>query len=102
MPATSVLVVSNLGAPMLRYTPHRVLAGPYHRNIEGNLAALDAFTGPVATARRDRGRERHELVALLSAATTRPEFFASSARRTDFWQRSLSRQMSRPGSSSCR
>ena len=48
---TGVLVVSNLGAPVLAHTPHRVLAGPYHRNVEGNLAALDAFTGPARTAR---------------------------------------------------
>ncbi len=45
-PATSVLAVSNLGAPVLAFTPHRVLAGPYHRNEAGNLATLDAFMGP--------------------------------------------------------
>ena len=43
MPAENVLVISNLGAPALRYTHHRVLAGPYHRNVDGNLAALNAF-----------------------------------------------------------
>ena len=43
MPAENVLVISNLGAPALRYTQHRVLAGPYHRNVDGNLAALNAF-----------------------------------------------------------
>ena len=43
MPAEGVLTISNLGAPVLRYTGHRVLAGPYHRNLAGNLAALDAF-----------------------------------------------------------
>lgn len=50
MPAQGVLVISNLGAPVLRHTPHRVLAGPYHRNVDGNLAALDAFTGPIDRA----------------------------------------------------
>ncbi|MEP9386948.1 GtrA family protein [Mesorhizobium sp. KR9-304] len=45
MPADGVLSISNLGAPVLRYTPHRALAGPYHRNLEGNLAALNAFLG---------------------------------------------------------
>jgi hypothetical protein len=45
MPAGNVLVISNLGAPVLRYTPHRVLAGPYHRNMDGNRAALEAFIG---------------------------------------------------------
>ncbi len=46
MPAENVLAISNLGASMLRYTPHRVLAGPYHRNLDGNLAALNAFIEP--------------------------------------------------------
>ena len=50
MPATGVLAVSNLGAPVLRYTPHRTPAGPYHRNIDGNRATLDAFTGPIGEA----------------------------------------------------
>ena len=45
MAPTGVLTVSNLGSPVLRYTLHRVLAGPYHRNVEGNLLVLDAFTG---------------------------------------------------------
>ena len=47
MPAAGVLAVSNLGAPVLRYTRHRAPAGPYHRNTDGNLAALDAFAGPI-------------------------------------------------------
>ena len=51
MPAENVLVISNLGAPMLRYTPHRVLAGPYHRNMDGNIAALEAFIGTPEKAR---------------------------------------------------
>jgi hypothetical protein len=45
MPADNVLVISNLGASVLRYTPHRVLAGPYHRNMDGNIATLEAFIG---------------------------------------------------------
>jgi hypothetical protein len=47
-----VLAISNLGASMLRYSPHSVLAGPYHRNIDGNLAALNAFMGQPDAARR--------------------------------------------------
>jgi hypothetical protein len=50
LPETTVLAVSNLGSPILVYTGHRALAGPYHRNIAGNLAVLDAFTGPIAAA----------------------------------------------------
>jgi hypothetical protein len=50
LPRSAVLSISNLGSPILRYTPHRVLAGPYHRNIAGNLAALDAFIGSLGKA----------------------------------------------------
>ena len=45
MPDTTVLAISNLGSPILAYSGHRVFAGPYHRNIAGNLLALDAFLG---------------------------------------------------------
>jgi hypothetical protein len=48
--AGGVLAVSNLGAPILRYTPHRVLAGPYHRNVDGNLLAIRAFMEGEASA----------------------------------------------------
>ncbi|MDN5929329.1 MAG: GtrA family protein, partial [Hyphomicrobiales bacterium] len=51
LPHATVLAVSNLGAPILRYTPQRVLAGPYHRNVEGDLATLNAFIGTDAEAR---------------------------------------------------
>jgi hypothetical protein len=50
LPASVLVTISNLGAPVLRYTQHRVLAGPYHRNVQGNLAALDVFAGPAADA----------------------------------------------------
>src|SRR5690606_3536275 len=45
MPAGNVLIISNLGASVLRHTLHRALAGPYHRNIGGNLATIEAFIG---------------------------------------------------------
>ncbi|MBB5519852.1 hypothetical protein [Amphiplicatus metriothermophilus] len=51
LPAGRVLAISNLGAPVLRHTHHRALAGPYHRNQAGNLAALDAFLGTPEEAR---------------------------------------------------
>lgn len=50
-PNTVVLAVSNLGSPILAYSGHRVFAGPYHRNIAGDLAALDAFMGSADGAR---------------------------------------------------
>ena len=50
MPATTVLAISNLGAPILSNTHHRALSGPYHRNVDGNLSALDAFMGSATGA----------------------------------------------------
>jgi len=50
LPAGGVLAISNLGVPILRYTPHHVLAGPYHRNVDGNLLAIRAFMEGEASA----------------------------------------------------
>jgi len=48
-----ILAVSNLGAPILRHSAHKVVAGPYHRNVAGNLAALDMLmASPEAGLRR--------------------------------------------------
>ncbi len=62
-PATTVLAVSNLGSSILATTPHRVLAGPYHRNVAGNLAALEAFTGTPDQAHAVMKRENVALLA---------------------------------------
>ena len=48
--AGTVLAVSDLGSPILANTSHRVLAGPYHRNMVGNLAMINAFLGSAADA----------------------------------------------------
>ena len=60
----NVLAVSNLGSPILAYTGHHAFSGPYHRNIDGNLLAMDAFMGSPAQARRIVERHRVGLVAL--------------------------------------
>ena len=41
-PAGVIAGPSNMGAHILRYTPHRVLAAPYHRNQGGMLTELHA------------------------------------------------------------
>jgi hypothetical protein len=70
LPPTTVLAISNLGSPILLYTHHRALAGPYHRNTEGNLAVLDAFTGPP-----DRAKAMVDArnVGLIALCPTDPE-----------------------------
>jgi hypothetical protein len=40
LPAGNVASASNVGAPILRFTRHRVLSAPYHRNVGGMLAEL--------------------------------------------------------------
>lgn len=40
-----VLAPTNLGSAILLHTPHSVLAGPYHRNQNGNRLALQALIG---------------------------------------------------------
>ncbi|MBP0437500.1 GtrA family protein [Tianweitania sediminis] len=49
-PAT-VLSFTNLGSAILRNTPHRALAGPYHRNSDGNLFALQTLLAAPDDAR---------------------------------------------------
>ncbi|WP_245426906.1 GtrA family protein [Mesorhizobium sp. YM1C-6-2] len=78
MPAGNVLVISNLGAPMLRYTPHHVLAGPYHRNMAGNLAALEAFIGTPEKAREVAQANGIGLVAFCRG-NTETDFLARRA-----------------------
>jgi hypothetical protein len=51
LPQGTVLAISNLGAPILAYTGHRALAGPYHRNVAGNLTTLDILMGGPAQAK---------------------------------------------------
>jgi len=61
---TTVLTISNLGAPVLVYSGHRVFAGPYHRNVAGNLLALDAFLGSADDAHSIVQAHRVGLVAI--------------------------------------
>ena len=69
MPATTVLASSNLGSGILMFTGHRALAGPYHRNVGGNLAMLDAFMGTPDAARAVVAREHVGLIAICGGNT---------------------------------
>lgn len=42
-PKGVVLGATDIGASILSYTHHRALAGPYHRNTEGNLVMIEAL-----------------------------------------------------------
>ncbi len=49
-PPGVVSAVSNLGSDILRFTPHRVLSAPYHRNQGGMLTQLQIAMGTVDDA----------------------------------------------------
>jgi hypothetical protein len=63
-PPTTVLAMSSLGAPILVRTAHRVLAGPYHRNVTGNLLTFDALMGTAEQARTVIDDNRIGLVSI--------------------------------------
>ncbi|MDG4880832.1 GtrA family protein [Mesorhizobium sp. WSM4884] len=90
MPATTVLASSNLGSAIVMFTGHRALAGPYHRNVGGNLAMLDAFMGTPDAARAIVQREHVGLVAIcrgnseeLSLAVEAPTGLAARLLKRD-------------------
>ena len=49
-PVGVVLGATDLGAGMLMHSPHRAVAGPYHRNTAGNLLLIEAMTAAPAAA----------------------------------------------------
>ena len=84
MPAENVLVISNLGAPVLRHTPHRVLAGPYHRNHRRQHRRTQAFIGTPAKAGEIARANSIGLVAFCRGK--RRQHSSPSARRTGCWR----------------
>jgi hypothetical protein len=64
-------------SPVLARTPHRALAGPYYRNVIGNLLAHDAFMGTAEQARPAIESNRIGIIAICrgnaeTALLTRP------------------------------
>lgn len=58
LPRTNVMAPVDLGSHLLAFTPHAVVAAPYHRAERGVRAAFDFFNGPIGAAReilRERG-----------------------------------------------
>lgn len=62
-PAGTVAAPIDLGAYVLAETRHRLLAAPYHRNAQGNLAVYRLIDLPVGAARVEAQRLRVELIA---------------------------------------
>jgi hypothetical protein len=64
MPAARVVSITNLGAPILRYTAHHSFAGPYHRNVAGNLVALNLLSAKPEAAQAIAETNGVELVVV--------------------------------------
>ncbi|TGV64589.1 GtrA family protein, partial [Mesorhizobium sp. M00.F.Ca.ET.158.01.1.1] len=69
-----------LGSPILAFTGHRVFAGPYHRNVAGNLLVFDALLGSATDAKAIV--ESHH-VGLVSLCLDNPESRLFAARAPD-------------------
>jgi hypothetical protein len=78
MAPTTVLTISNLGSPILAFTGHRVFAGPYHRNVAGNLLVFDALLGSASDAKAIVESHHVGLVALCRG-NTESRLFAAKA-----------------------
>jgi len=58
LPPERIMTPIDLGAHMLLFTPHSVVAAPYHRNQQGVRDAFDFFNNPIEDVRHildDRG-----------------------------------------------
>lgn len=64
LPGATVLAISNLGSGIITYTHHRALAGPYHRNVAGNLAVLDTLLADPQSAMQAAAKSGANLIAV--------------------------------------
>lgn len=62
-PAGVVLGATDIGAMVLLHTPHRAVAGPYHRNTAGNLLLIDAMLAKPEEAREKLAANGVTLIA---------------------------------------
>lgn len=86
LPQGLVLSLIDLGPAILLNTHHAVVAAPYHRNLVGLRAAIDAAAGSQATLRRVTLERGADYLVLCTAALERgdaagPEPFATGLAR---------------------
>ena len=67
LPAGLVAGSNNFGPLFLLQTAHRVISGPYHRNVEGNLAWINAMTGSPDEARTILQKAKVNILAICPA-----------------------------------
>lgn len=64
MAPARVVSILNLGSSILRYTPHHAYAGPYHRNNDGNLVAINMLSATPDAAKAIAADNGIELVVV--------------------------------------
>ena len=79
-----VAAANSIGPAILYSTQHRVLSGPYHRNVEGNLAWINAMTGSADDAHVIFAKAGVTILALcpsdsdeIDFKTAKPDGFAA-------------------------
>ncbi len=72
LPKATVMSGVNIGAPILRYTHHRAIAGPYHRN-PGNILAYAIETGDLAKVPALLAQNGIGLIAVCRTADESPD-----------------------------
>ncbi|GAB4357951.1 MAG: hypothetical protein Kow0026_18590 [Oricola sp.] len=77
-PEGVVLGATNIGASLLLYTPHRVIAGPYHRNSAGNLFMISTMLAPPDKAHAMLRRHGVTLVADCINAADAADFMRAA------------------------
>ncbi len=64
MPPKRIMAPIDLGAHVLLYTSHSVVAAPYHRNQQGVLDTFRFFNEPIGTARMNLAERGIDLVVI--------------------------------------
>lgn len=67
LPPERIMTPIDLGSHMLLYTPHAVVAAPYHRNEQGVLDTFRFFNGPIEEGRAILRARGIALVAICPA-----------------------------------
>lgn len=67
LPPERVMTPIDLGSHMLAWTPHSVVAAPYHRNQQGVLDAFRFFNGPIEEGRAILAARGVSLVVICPA-----------------------------------
>lgn len=83
LPKGTLLSSIDLGAEAIAATPHRSLAGPYHRNTVGNRAVYAIFLGDTSRAQEAARALRIDYLALCpgdlaEAGAARPDSLAAA------------------------